>query len=248
MVRHPGGIHLLKPTPGKGPLAIFDLDDTLIDGDSDRLWGSFLAARGYGPPSLVAEHARYHQLYCEGRLDIRTFLEFQLGTLAGLPMEQLKRWREEYIAEYIRPRLLPAAAALVERHRAQGHYLVVITATNHFLTKPIAALYGISALLATDLEIVGGRYTGRTAGLPCFAEGKVQRILDWLNGQTEMLASAWFYSDSQNDLPLLRKAGHPVAVDPDPVLRVTAEQQGWPIISLRGTALKTLSTGAPSPA
>lgn len=245
---HRCGIRALSLSGGidNGHLALFDLDDTLIDGDSDRLWGRFLAARGYGPASLQEEHDRYHQLYQEGKLDIGDFLKFQLGTLAGQSMQQLQCWREEYLAEWIQPRLLPAAARLIEQHRTAGHYLLIITATNRFLTEPIAALYGISELLATELEIIDGCYSGQVAGLPCFAEGKVRRILEWLNGRTEVLRNTWFYTDSHNDLPLLCKVGRPVAVDPDDRLQETATRRGWPIISLRGTAprdyLETIST------
>lgn len=237
MDRHPCGIRALNLSSetDNGHLALFDLDDTLIDGDSDRLWGSFLAARGYGPTSLREEHDRYHRLYREGKLDVVDFLKFQLGTLADQPMQQLERWREEYLTEWIQPRLLHAAAQLIEQHRAAGHRLLVITATNRFLTEPIAALYGISELLATELEIVDGRYSGQVTGSPCFAEGKVQRILDWLNGRSEILRNTWFYTDSHNDLPLLSKVGRPVAVDPDLRLQEAATRRGWPIISLRGT-------------
>ncbi len=223
-------------------LAAFDLDNTLIAGDSDRLWGHFLVSRGYGPVTLKQRHEHYHRLYQQGRLDVMEFLHFQLQTLAGQPMEQLLRWREEYIEQQIRPRLLPRAARLIEHHRSMRHRPLIITATNRFLTEPIAALYGIADLLATEPELRDGHYTGRIQGSPCYAEGKLVHLQHWMNHTAETLQDAWFYSDSRNDLPLLERVSHPVAVDPDPVLQETAACRGWETISLRETTATPVET------
>ena len=223
-------------------LVAFDLDDTLIAGDSDRLWGHFLVSRGYSPDDLNQRHEHYHRLYQQGRLDVMEFLHFQLQTLAVRPMEQLLCWREEYIEQQIRPRLLPRAAQLIEHHRSMHHRLVIITATNRFLTEPIAALYGIADLLATEPELQDGRYTGRIQGSPCYAEGKLVHLQRWMHHTAETLQDAWFYSDSRNDLPLLEQVSHPVAVDPDPVLQETATRRGWEIISLREPATTPVKT------
>jgi HAD superfamily hydrolase (TIGR01490 family) len=215
-------------------LAIFDLDNTLIGGDSDTLWGEFLAEHGYVDGDVHRrEHHRYYQEYVEGRLDILEFLRFQLSILARHDMATLQRWRGQFIEEKIRQILLPRAKALLDEHRAKRHTLVIITATNRFITEPIARLFEVEHLIATDPEMVEGRYTGQVAGTPAFASGKVVRIAAWLEAHRRGLEGSWFYSDSHNDLPLLNQVSHPVAVDPDPTLATEAERRGWPIISLR---------------
>ncbi|HFD79662.1 MAG TPA: HAD family hydrolase [Gammaproteobacteria bacterium] len=215
-------------------LALFDLDNTLLAGDSDYLWGRFLVERGIvDGETYEAENQRFYDEYLAGSLDIHEFLRFQLQPLARHPRRQLERWREEFLAEKIEPILLPAARQLLQRHREQGDELLIITATNRFITEPIARRYGVTELLATEPEEVEGEYTGGVSGTPCFREGKVERLQQWLQRRQLDLRDSWFYSDSHNDLPLLEQVEHPVAVDPDETLRARAEASGWPVISLR---------------
>jgi HAD superfamily hydrolase (TIGR01490 family) len=214
-------------------LAIFDLDNTLLSGDSDYLWGQFLCEIGVvDRASYERENARFYADYREGRLDIMAFLRFSLAPLAAHPREHLDAWHRRFMMEKIEPLIGPAAEALVEQHRAAGDTLMIITATNAFVTAPIAARFGIPHLIATEPEIVADRFTGRVAGTPSFREGKVERLSAWLEGRRELLDLAWFYSDSHNDLPLLERVAHPVAVDPDPSLAAYARSHDWPIISL----------------
>lgn len=215
-------------------LAIFDLDNTLLGGDSDYLWGQFLVEKGIVDRIRYEEaNARFYEDYRNGTLDIAAFLEFALSPLADHEIDALHTWRAAFIEEKIRPILLPAAAALIEKHRTQGNVPIIITATNRFVTEPIAELYGIEHLIATTPEFENGRYTGRFAGTPCFREGKVQRLKEWLAENHYDLADSWFYSDSHNDLPLLSLVRFPVAVDPDETLETHAVRNGWPVISLR---------------
>lgn len=215
-------------------LAIFDLDNTLIGGDSDYLWGQFLADQGLVDGQLRRQQNQcYYDDYKAGKLDIHDFLRFQLEPLANIDPSILFRRRARYIEEKIRPILLEKARKLVRDHQVQGHLLLIITATNRFITEPIAELYGVENLIASDAEIVDGRYTGKPSGIPSYAEGKVTRLKQWLEEHQYNPDEQWFYSDSHNDLPLLRTVNHPVAVDPDELLRTEAEKLGWPIISLR---------------
>jgi HAD superfamily hydrolase (TIGR01490 family) len=215
-------------------IALFDLDNTLIAGDSDYLWGCFLVEQGIvDGATYERENRRFYDQYKVGELDIHEFLDFQLRPLAEHSMNTLQKWRSQYIQEKITPILLPRAHALIDRHRQQGDTLVVITATNRFITSPIVELYGIQHLLATEPEIVNGSYTGSVTGIPCFQTGKVERLSDWLEDSRQSLDDSWFYSDSHNDLPLLGKVTHPVAVDPDEVLEQHAKDHDWPVISLR---------------
>jgi len=217
-------------------LALFDLDNTLLAGDSDHAWGEFLVARGHVDAEAyrVANDGFYAD-YKAGTLDIRAFCEFVFAVLARNDRATLDAWRDEFMAERVEAMLLPAAVELLERHRAQGHTLVIITATNRFVTELIARRYGVEHLIATEPEQdAGGRFTGRLAGTPCFQDGKITRLREWLTTRGDTLDGSWFYSDSRNDLPLLEVVAHPVAVDPDPVLEQTARDRGWPVISLRG--------------
>ncbi len=216
-------------------LAIFDLDNTLLAGDSDYLWGQFLVEHGIVDREFYeASNARFYQDYREGNLDISRFLRFALKPLAENAVSALLEWRGRFIREIIHPLLLPAAYRLIEQHRERGDLPVVITATNCFVTEPIVGLYGIEHLIATVPEFRDGRFTGRYLGAPCFREGKVTRLREWLETTGHDLAGSWFYSDSHNDQPLLSLVDHPVAVDPDDTLREVARSRGWPIISLRG--------------
>jgi len=215
-------------------LAIFDLDNTLIAGDSDYLWGQYLVDQGIvNRDEYEAANARFYEDYKQGQLDIREFLNFALQPLAQHDPEQLYAWRADFVREKIEPILLPAARRLIEEHRSIGDTLMIITATNRFVTEPIARLYGIEHLIATTPEFKEGRYTGHYEGTPCFQEGKVTRLDEWLNQHECSLEGSWFYSDSHNDLPLLGRVRHPVAVDPDDILRQHATQESWPVLSLR---------------
>ena len=215
-------------------LALFDLDNTLIAGDSDYLWGCFLVEQGIVDGKLYeSENQRFYDLYKIGELDIHEFLDFQLKPLAQHSMEILEQWRSQYIEEKITPILLSRAEALIERHRQQQDTLVVITATNRFITGPIAELYNIQHLLATEPEIINGRYSGGVSGVPCFQGGKVEQLESWLETNRLTLDDSWFYSDSHNDIPLLNMVTHPIAVDPDDALKAEAEKRDWSIISLR---------------
>ncbi|MDD5036078.1 MAG: HAD-IB family hydrolase [Methylococcaceae bacterium] len=216
-------------------LAIFDLDNTLLAGDSDYLWGRFLVEKGIvDRESYEQANTRFYELYREGKLDIAEFLAFALRPLAEHSLERLYAWREDFIEEKIKPILLPAACEVIAKHRQAGDLLMVITATNRFVTEPIAKLYGIEHLIATTPEFRDGRYTGRFEGTPCFQEGKVKRLGEWMAKNDHGLEDSWFYSDSHNDLPLLQQVSHPVAVDPDETLSRVAAEKGWPVISLRG--------------
>jgi HAD superfamily hydrolase (TIGR01490 family) len=215
-------------------IALFDLDNTLIAGDSDYLWGCFLVEQGIvDGASYEQANRRFYDQYKVGELDIFAFLDFQLRPLSEHDLAQLEQWRTQYIQEKIVPILLPKARALIDRHRASGDTLAIITATNRFITTPIASLYGIDHLLATEPQLVNGRYTGKVDGVPCFQDGKVSVLEDWLETTGLSLDDSWFYSDSHNDLPLLNRVRRPHAVDPDEILEVHARQQGWPVISLR---------------
>ncbi len=217
-------------------LALFDLDNTLIAGDSDYLWGCFLVEQGIVDGKLYeSENQRFYDLYKIGELDIHEFLDFQLKPLAQHSMKTLEQWRSQYIEEKITPILLTKAQALIEQHRQQQDTLVVITATNRFITSPIAELYNIQHLLATEPEIINERYSGGVTGIPCFQDGKVEHLESWLEANRQTLDDSWFYSDSHNDLPLLNRVSHPVAVDPDEILKQHADEHGWPVISLRNS-------------
>jgi HAD superfamily hydrolase (TIGR01490 family) len=222
------------------PLAIFDLDNTLLAGDSDYLWGQYLGEIGaVDRHSYERENDRFYQEYREGRLDIMAFLAFSLRPLSEHPRAQLDAWHADFMARKIEPLVTPAAEELVARHRAAGDTLMIITATNAFVTAPIARRFGIAHLIATEPEVDGDRYTGRVAGTPSFREGKVERLGDWLAEHGTSLDGSWFYSDSHNDLPLLERVSHPVAVDPDEILAERARSAGWPVISLRQPAART---------
>jgi HAD superfamily hydrolase (TIGR01490 family) len=216
-------------------LAIFDLDNTLIAGDSDHLWGVFVCEQGLVDGDDFAQrNEAFYADYQRGELDIDAYLRFALAPLAGRPPEELADWHQAFMRDKIAPIMLPAARDLIARHRDQGHTLMIVTATNAFITRPIADALGIDNLLACEGEMVDGRYTGRPVGIPTYKEGKVFRLEAWLEETGLTMEGAWFYSDSHNDLPLLERVDNPVAVDPDDILADRARSAGWPIISLRG--------------
>ncbi len=215
-------------------LAIFDLDNTLIADDSDYLWGQFLVDQGIVDKSYYeSANAKFYDEYKQGTLDITEFLRFSLKPLADNKPEQLYQWRAQFIEQIIKPILLESAQQLIDKHKQLGDTLLVITATNRFVTEPIVQLYGIENLLATTPEFKDGRYTGGYNGIPCFREGKVKLLEAWLKNSTETMEGSWFYSDSHNDLPLLKIVDQAVAVDPDEKLTDFASEANWPIISLR---------------
>lgn len=215
-------------------LAIFDLDNTLLGGDSDYLWGQFLVEQGLVDGEYYErENQRFYDDYEAGTLDIYAYQAFMLQPLTQHSLAEMLAWREQFIAEKIQPILLPKADELLYQRRKSGDTLLIITATNRFITAPIAERFGVLHLLATEPEVVDGHYTGRTVGIPCFQQGKVDRLNAWLAETGNNLADSWFYSDSHNDLPLLSRVSCPVAVDPDAKLARHAQDRGWPIISLR---------------
>lgn len=218
-------------------LALFDLDNTLLAGDSDFEWAEFLISQGVLDRQLhQARNAKFYEDYKSGTLDIHAFLEFQLKPLSQHPRSQLDAWHRKYMETKIRGMMTAKSRALVEKHRQAGDLMMVITATNSFVTAPIAREFGIDNLIGTIPEEIDGEFTGRVSGMPSFKEGKVTRLHAWLHDHGQGLADfeeTWFYSDSLNDLPLLKVVDHPVAVDPDPTLRAYAEEANWPIISLR---------------
>lgn len=215
-------------------LAVFDLDNTLLAGDSDYLWGRFLVERGLvDGERYERENQRFYEEYQAGTLDIEAFASFSLEPLTRHPPHLLETLRERFVAEVIRPIVAGGATDLLERHRATGAHLLITTATNRFITTPIAELLGAHTLIATEPEVVDGRYTGRLAGVPNFQGGKVARLREWLGRRPAAPSFISAYSDSHNDLPLLEMADEAVAVDPDPTLEAEALKRGWPVISLR---------------
>ena len=218
-------------------LALFDLDNTILAGDSDYNWSRFLIQEGYLDGAIHAEkNEKFYADYKAGTLDIYAFVEFQFKPLARNPRTVLNQLLKKYVEEVIKPMITEKARALVKRHQDEGDLIIVITATNSFITKPIAELFGIENLIGTDPEEKEGEFTGNVSGLPSFKEGKVTRLEAWLKGKNLLLTSfekSYFYSDSHNDLPLMQKVTHPVAVDSDDVLSEYAKSKGWPQISLR---------------
>lgn len=215
-------------------LAIFDLDNTLLSIDSDHAWGEFLLEQGAVDPVAYREaNERFMADYDAGTLDMAAFLAVALKPLADNTPEQLAAWHQQFMASKIEPNILPKAEELLARHRTKGDTLLIITATNRFITGPIAERLGVDHLIAVDPEMIDGRYTGSVSGVPSYREGKVTRLNEWLEEQGLAIDGAWFYSDSHNDLPLLEKVEHPIAVDPDDTLRQAAEARQWRIMSLR---------------
>ena len=214
-------------------LAIFDLDNTLIGGDSDCLWGDFLSEQGHIDSDAYKKgHERFYEQYTAGTMDIYEFLEFQLKVLVDNDRAQLEEWRKCFIEEKIKPIMLTKAIELINDHRNKNHELLIITATNRFITEPIANAFNIDNLIACEPEMVDGQYTGKVSGTPSFNSGKVTRLNEWLE-KREQVEESWFYSDSHNDIPLLKEVDHAIAVDADETLIAEAKKQSWSIISLR---------------
>ncbi|TNE78271.1 MAG: HAD family hydrolase [Gammaproteobacteria bacterium] len=217
------------------PLALFDLDNTLIAGDSDHGWGEFLVSHNIVDAGHYKRmNDQFYQDYQTGRLDMNAYLEFALQPLTQLPHEELIRLHQLFMREVIAPMWLPRAEALLQSHRKQGDLLVIITSTNRFVVEPISEKLGADVLIATEPEQIAGHYTGKVSGVPSYKEGKVVRLNAWMAETGHNLDGSCFYSDSINDLPLLEIVDRPVAVDPCEQLRTVAEQRDWEIISLRG--------------
>lgn len=218
-------------------LALFDLDNTLLAGDSDFEWAQFLIGQGVLDQEIYeARNQAFYDQYKAGTLDIHEFLDFQLKPLSRHPRSQLDAWHKDFMQHKILPIITAKGRELVSRHQKEADLVAIVTATNSFVTAPIASEFGVAHLIATEPEQADGEFTGKVIGLPSFREGKITRLEDWLAGRGLSWASiseSWFYSDSLNDLPLLQKVSHPVAVDPDDTLGAYAEAHGWPIISLR---------------
>lgn len=218
-------------------LALFDLDNTLLAGDSDFEWAQFLIEQGVlDREAYEARNQAFYDQYKAGTLDIHEFLDFQLKPLSRHPRSQLEIWHREFMRRKVLPMVTAKGRDLVAKHLREADLVVIVTATNSFVTQPIAREFGVEHLIATEPEQIGGEFTGRVAGTPSFREGKVARLDAWLASRGlnwKAVVQSWFYSDSLNDLPLLQRVSYPVAVDPDPTLKSHAQQHGWPVISLR---------------
>jgi HAD superfamily hydrolase (TIGR01490 family) len=217
-------------------LALFDLDHTLLPIDSDYEWSRFLVRTGaLDGEAYERENDRFLRQYQEGTLDIDEFLRFALAPLAANDRATLDAWHRAYMDGVIRPSIRPSARSLVNEHLSRGDLVALVTATNEFVTAPIAAEFGIPHLIATTIESRDGRFTGRPRGTPSFREGKLVRTLEWLESLGHSLPAfdrSYYYGDSRNDLPIMERVSHPVATNPDPVLAATAQQRGWPVLRL----------------
>lgn len=215
-------------------MAIFDLDETLIAGDSDHAWFQFIIEQGLVDADEYGEqNHRFYQQYKAGTLDIAAYLELVCTILGQFDMGKLYSLRKQFVEVKIAPLWLPKATELINYHRQLGHQLLVITSTLEFIAQPIVQRLGIPHLIAPIPEMENQQFTGKIVGTASFQQGKVIRLKEWLEGRQLSLADSYGYTDSHNDLPLLELVDHPVAVDPDPLLRLTAEQRGWKTISLR---------------
>ena len=227
-------------------LALFDLDNTLLLGDSDHAWGEFLVEEGLvDRDEFRRNNDRFYAQYRAGTLDINEYLRFALAVIAGKDADTLAPLHQRFMREKIEPMISASSLALLQKH--QRDLCAIVTATNAFVTRPIATRYGVPHLIACEVEKIEGRYTGAVLGVPSFREGKVTRVQQWLAGMNKSLADfdkSFFYSDSLNDLPLLEVVTHPVAVNPDATLRAHAEARGWPIISLQQAATATVDITA----
>ena len=215
-------------------LAIFDLDHTLLNGDSDYLWGEYMVANQIVDEAVYQrENKAFLDDYLRGELDNEVYLQFALKPLTQHPIDRLYAWRKDYVNNWIQPIVAKGALALLDRHRAKGDDLIIISATNLFITAPIAELLGIDQILSTEPEIIDNQYTGQYLGTPTFKEGKVTVLNEWLKNTNHSLDNSYFYSDSINDLPLLEQVATPIAVNPDEKLSAIAIERNWQILDLR---------------
>lgn len=218
-------------------LALFDLDHTLLPLDSDYHWADFLARTGRAGDPVIAQQRNQELMdrYDAGTLTAEDSYAFMIGLIANQPLETLLAWQQAYVDEVILPAMTPQAIALVKKHQEQGHLCALVTATNEFVTTPMAKLFGFEHLIATIPEMKDGLYTGRTEGVPSYQAGKITRVDQWLHElglKREQFERIWFYSDSSNDLPLMEVVSDPIATNPSPSLRQTALERGWKIIDL----------------
>ncbi|MBD1400848.1 HAD family hydrolase [Pelovirga terrestris] len=222
---------------GEPRLVLFDLDHTLLAADTNSLWLGFLAEQGYLDKERInREQQRWYQDYVNGCLDFSAYMRFQLQPLCGIPQRTLLTLRELFSENKLAPHIASGATDLVRAHHHQGHICAIVTATHHFLAEPAAKLVNIKHLIATEAQQTDGSFSGYPGKTLCFGAGKITAVEQWLKQSglsAALLNRASFYSDSSNDLPLLKRVAHPVAVDPDVRLRSIATQHGWPIISLR---------------
>jgi len=215
-------------------VVLFDLDNTLLAGDSDYLWNVFLVDQGLvNEGSYREENERFYADYERGELDITAYQEFQLAAMAKMPLSDLERHRHRFVDQCIMPIVLPKARTLVDHHREQGDTLLIITATNRFVTEPIASLFAVDCLIATEPQWLNGGLTGKITGIPCYQGGKVERMQVWMHEHGLGWEDSWCYSDSHNDIPLLEQVSHPVAVNPDPSLANIAGERHWTVLNLR---------------
>jgi HAD superfamily hydrolase (TIGR01490 family) len=216
-------------------LAIFDLDNTLLKGDSDHAWGEFISSKGLvDGVSYRKQNDAFYQAYLKGTLDIFAYQNFCLSVIAGIPVEQLQSLLNTFLTEVVEGMITPQSEALIKKHQQQGHHTLIITATNEVITRPIAKRLGIKDLIATQAEVLNGKYSGKVAGIPSYKEGKITRLHKWLEEHPHLtMQGSYFYSDSHNDLPLLEEVTYAFAVDPDETLKKHAEKKGWPVMSLR---------------
>ena len=214
-------------------LAIFDLDHTLLNGDSDYLWGEYMVANKIVDADVYQrENKAFLDDYLRGDLDNEVYLKFALKPLTQYPIDRLHAWRSDYVSHWIKPIVAKGTQALLDKHRAQGDELIIISATNLFITAPIAELLGIEQILSTEPEIIDNQYTGRYLGTPTFKEGKVTVLNEWLKNSNHSLNNSYFYSDSINDLPLLEQVSIPIVVNPDDKLSIVAQSRNWQILDL----------------
>jgi HAD superfamily hydrolase (TIGR01490 family) len=221
-------------------LALFDLDNTLLPLDSDSAWTTYLIDRGvFDRAKFEAQNARFYEQYKAGTLDIFEYVAFVFAPLRTTPIPLLEEWRADYFATRIAPHIHSQALALVKKHQDAGDLCAIVTATNSFVTAPIAKAFGVSTLIGTDLEIINNSFTGKPQGIPAFREGKITRTEQWLAAQGKRMSDfprTWFYSDSINDLPMLKFVSNPVAANPDERLLTHARNAGWPVLMLFGDA------------
>ena len=217
------------------PLVIYDLDNTLIGGDSDYLWGEFLCDEG-----IISDRESFHKMndyfyhqYETGELNIFAWAEFSFKVLTKHSLDELNKLRKDFVDRKIKPILLEKAQSCINNHKEKGDTVLVITASNTFITKPIIEMYGIDHLLATEPEFISGRFTGKVSGIPCFQSGKIDNLMPWLKKNNESLIGSYFYSDSHNDLPLLELVDNPIAVNSDKILSSAAHKNGWPVLDWR---------------
>ena len=217
------------------PLAIFDLDNTLIGGDSDYLWGEFLCDQGIisDRDSFQKMNDYFYQQYEIGKLDIYAWAEFSFKVLTEYSLDELNKLRQDFIDTKIKPIFLEKAQDCIDTHKKNGDPVLVITASNTFITKPVVEMYGIEHLLATEPEFKSGRFTGKVSGVPCYQSGKIDNLMPWLEQHNASLNGSYFYSDSHNDLPLLELVDNPIAVNSDKVLTSVAEEKGWQVFNWR---------------